>query len=101
MISEMVKASKSGLMEAGMRENGATIKPMATASLYTQMETYTKATGSMTRRREREITLTQTVLTMMASGLMTSSMDMELNHGRMVRATRANTKTAKRKDRAD
>jgi len=60
-----------------------------------------KANGSMIRPRDKAPILMQTGRTMKDSGSMTSSMDMESNHGLMVPDTKVTTKMVKKRAKVD
>lgn len=88
--------SRSGQMEANMRETGKMIKQMDMESSTTLMVTSTKDNGKMTKLMERVHTLMQMVLNILDTGKMTNSMVKVLRHGQMEPFMRDNIMKEKR-----
>ena len=73
----MVKASKSGLTDHDMMDNGEMERQMAMVNFITQMATYTKEIGSMIRRTAMELTPMRMEPSMLDSGKTINSMALD------------------------
>ena len=73
----MVKASKSGLTDHDMKDNGEMERQMAMGNSITLMATFMKEIGSMIRQTGTEHTPTRTVQNMLDSGRTISNMDLD------------------------
>ena len=95
LIRDMGKATKFGQMEAYMKVIGRTIKLMGEEDLFMPTETYMMDIGRMIKLTALDNILIQTVLSMKANGVMTSSMVKEKKNGLTVQNTREITISAK------
>ena len=100
MACVTVSAPSFGPMAHATRVSGGTIRRMARASSCTLMEMCTRASGSMIRQREWALTRMLMELTMKDSGSTINSTGKVLSHGLMVPATKASTRTGRRRARA-
>lgn len=99
--SEMATALKSGQMDPGTMDTGATIRPTDKASLSMLTETSTRASGSTIKLTAKVLTHMQMEPTTMETGSTISSTDSAWSHGQMAPSTKETTSTARRKAKAN
>lgn len=80
-------------MAASTMVSGATIKPMAMASLFMPMETFMKGPGAMIKHTVTERTSMQTERRMSVNGSKINNMGEVSRNGLMVPSTRVTTRT--------